>query len=327
MAKIYISSYHADTEIVRRISEELQNRGHEILFDNTVLKVGHDWRKVLLESLKDADGVLVFITENSLKSNYVVSEIGTARAYVAESDNRKFIIPVIYRDIPIPNFISDLFCIRLDENNFDETISKIDTSIASFLGRQEAAKENQRIEKERVEIKAADFIKDATKALNKRKWHNMIVAYLCYLIGISTLIWGIIIGLNGLNGLSNVQELLNKHPSQMWGIYILVILKSLIVIGLLIACSKYVFTLGRSFMHESLRNADRIHAISFGEFFLKAYGDKVGSHSEIKEIFQEWNIDKPSAFSSIDANSYDPKFSDNLVEIIKTLSNKVKGGD
>ena len=327
MANIYISYQHTDSEIVKQISKKLIARGHKILLDDSVLKVGQDWRKVLLESLRNADGVIVIITEKSLKSNYVVSEVGTARAYVAESANKKFLIPVIYGEIPIPNFIDDLYCIRLYDDSFDETIEKIDISISGFLGRQEADKENKIIAKQEVETKAADFIKDTTLALKKRESHNKFVAYFCYLVGITMLIYGVDVGINGFKSLTEIQNLLDKHPNQVWGIYTLIVLKSIIVIGLLIAVSKYVFTLGKSFMHESLRNADRIHAISFGEFYLKAYGDKIGNHTEIKEIFQEWNIDKPSAFSNLEVGSYDPKFSDNLVEIIKTLSSKLKNSD
>jgi uncharacterized membrane protein len=264
------------------------------------------------------------ITEESLNSNYVVSEVGMARAYVAESANKKFIIPVIYGEIPIPNFIDDLYCIRLHNNTFNETINKIDLSISGFVGKQEADKENKNSAKQEVEIKAADFIKDTTTELKKREGNNKLIAYICYVIGIITLICGVVIGLYGFKNIKEIQDLLEKHPNQIWGIYIVIILKSTIVIGLLIAVSKYAFTLGKSFMHESLRNADRVHAISFGEFYLKAYGDRIGTHTEIKEIFQEWNIDKPSTFSNLDSGVYDPKFTDHLVEIIKTLSSKVK---
>lgn len=77
-------------------------------------------------------------------------------------------------------------------------------------------------------------------------------------------------------------------------------------------------------MHEALRNADRLHAISFGEFFIKAYGDKISSYSEINEIFQNWNIDKSSSFYELNADTYDPKFSENLIDIIKSLTEKIK---
>jgi hypothetical protein len=327
MAKIYISYKHEDLETVRRISEDLRNRGHETIMDESVLKVGQDWRKVLLSSLKEADGVLVLITERSLESKYVISEIGTARAYVAESDNEKFIIPVIYGNIPIPSFIEDLYCIRLDEGNFIEALNKIDSSISGFIARKQAAHENLVKEKAKVEGSAAGFIKDATEALKIRERVNSLIAYLCYLFGGGALVWGVRIGVTGFNKLNDIQLYLDKHPNQIWAIYIMAILKSAIVIGLLIAASKYAFTLGKSFMHESLRNADRIHAISFGEFYLKAYGDRVGSHAEIKEIFKDWNIDKPSSFSSLDTNTYDPKFTEGLLDVIKTLSDKVKKPD
>jgi translation elongation factor EF-G len=106
--------------------------------------------------------------------------------------------------------------------------------------------------------------------------------------------------------------------------YVLVILKSIIIVGLLIACSKYAFNLGKSFINEALRNADRLHAIAFGKFYLQAFGDRISSPEEIKEVFQNWNIDKDSAFQKLDTNSYDPKFNESLVEIIKNLSEKVK---
>src|SRR5262245_39544882 len=108
MAKIYLSYRHSDKEIISRLSNELINKGHEIFMDETVMIVGQDWRKTLLNALKSADGVLVLITERSLESQYIISEIGTARAFVDQSENRKFLVPIIYGNIPIPSFIEDL---------------------------------------------------------------------------------------------------------------------------------------------------------------------------------------------------------------------------
>jgi hypothetical protein len=62
--------------------------------DTEVMKIGQDFRKTLLTALKSSDGVLVFVTEQSSKSNYVISEIGAARAFVDESANKRFLIPV-----------------------------------------------------------------------------------------------------------------------------------------------------------------------------------------------------------------------------------------
>ena len=292
--------------------------------DETIMNVGVDWRKELLSELKSSDGLLVLITENSLNSKYVVSEIGTTRAFIDENENKKFLIPVIYGDIEIPDFIKDLYCIRLSEENYEESINRIDSSIASFIGKKEAVEEKETEKREFIERKAADYINVATDALKKREYQNKSVAYFCYTIGFATLVAGIFFAISGLKSVSKVTETIEVTPNIVWITVVTLLLKSIIIIGLLLACSKYTFTLGKSFMHEALRNADRLHAISFGEFFIKAYGDKISSYSEINEIFQNWNIDKSSSFYELNADTYDPKFSENLIDIIKSLTEKIK---
>lgn len=324
MAKIYLSYQHTDVELIKRIGEDLRTLGHQTIMDETVMKGGSDWRKDLLTELKSSDGLLVLITENSINSNYVISEIGTTRAFIDENENKKFLIPVIYGNIEIPDFIRDLYCIRITDQNFSEAISKIDNSISAFIGKKEAVEEQQLQKRVLIESKATDYIEVATTALKKRENQNKVVAYLCYLVGLSTLILGVCYAVEGLTSINLLQETILKNPNIIWLTIVIVLIKSIIIIGLLLACSKYTFTLGKSFMHEALRNADRIHAISFGEFVIKAYGDKITSYEEINDVFQNWNIDKSSTFQSLDANSYDPKFSDNLIEILKTLSEKIQ---
>ncbi|MBU2920043.1 toll/interleukin-1 receptor domain-containing protein [Winogradskyella psychrotolerans] len=324
MAKIYLSYQHQDIELIKKIGEDLKSRGHSIIMDETIMKVGVDWRKELLNELKSSDGLLVLITKNSLNSKYVISEIGTTRAFIDENENKKFLIPVIYGDIEIPDFIKDLYCIRLSDDNYEESINRIDSSISSFIGKKEAVEEKASEKREFIERKAADYINIATDALKKRENQNKAVAYLCYGIGFITLVAGIFFAVNGLKSISEVTETIEVTPNIVWITIITLLLKSVIIIGLLLACSKYTFTLGKSFMHEALRNADRLHAISFGEFFIKAYGDKISSYNEINEIFQNWNIDKSSSFYELNSDSYDPKFSENLIDIIKSLTEKIK---
>lgn len=67
-------------------------------------------------------------------------------------------------------------------------------------------------------------------------------------------------------------------------------------------------------MDEALKNADRIHAISFGQFYLQAYGEN-SEPNDIKEVFQHWNIGGRNAFSALSAESYDPK----IIEAIATI--------
>lgn len=74
-------------------------------------------------------------------------------------------------------------------------------------------------------------------------------------------------------------------------------------------------------MSESLKNSDRRHAISFGNFYLRAYGEKATWH-EIKEAFQHWNIAKESAFSALNPKEFDPDFLGMAVKVARALANK-----
>ena len=43
---------------------------------------------------------------------------------------------------------------------------------------------------------------------------------------------------------------------------------------LVVSLSKFLFTLAKSFMVEAIRCSDRIHAISFGKFYIEAFEEK-----------------------------------------------------
>lgn len=319
MTKIYYSYQHTDKPYVSKLSKALEEKGYTSFIDDTHIKVGQDWRKVLLQALKNSDGVIVVISEKSLQSKYVISEIGAARAYVAESFDKKFLIPLIYGDIEIPNFIEDLYCIRVNDDNIDETVIQIDRSIKNFTSVKVIKEEHETSKRIIIETEVGEYINDATILLKKRIWQNSAIAYACYILALAFLISGIVVAIQGITSLDKLQTLLQENEKHATGIYTILIFKSIVILALLIAGCKYLFTLGKSFMHESLRNADRRHAISFGEFFIKAYGDKIDTITDVKEIFADWNIDKSSSFSNLDTNSFDPKLTEHLMDIIKNL--------
>ncbi|MDY1045513.1 HNH endonuclease domain-containing protein [Pseudomonas coleopterorum] len=83
-------------------------------------------------------------------------------------------------------------------------------------------------------------------------------------------------------------------------------LKGVVVVVLLIAIAKYCYGYSQSFMHESLKNSERKHAINFGRFYLQSYGANA-EWAQVKEAFEHWNIAPSSAFSKADADAFDPK--------------------
>jgi hypothetical protein len=102
-----------------------------------------------------------------------------------------------------------------------------------------------------------------------------------------------------------------------------VLVTNVIVIGFLGACSRYAFSLGKSYISESLKSADRIHAIAFGKFYLRAFGEKA-TWSELKEVFQNWNIDRASTFSSLDVSQIDPQILSLIAQMSMAFGGKAK---
>lgn len=313
MAKLYLSYTSRDNELVTKLSKGLEEGGNIIVAGPGTLIPGTNWQQELDNALKSADGMIVFYTQNTFSSQSVLAEIGSARAYI-KAFNNKFLIPVVFGDIEIPVMLRDLLVLRTNESNFDISIQQINTSINNIMAKF-AADENKKKEViSKIETHSTDYILQTIESLSKRERSNKIYASICYVLGYATLL---------LSALYCFVRPLTPQGAKMSD-YLFFGIRSLVVIGLLIACSKYTFSLGKAYMNESLKNADRIHAISFGRFYLKTFGDQI-SFSEVKEIFQHWNVDKNSYFTSLEASQFDPKFIDSIVELGKLVSKKKEG--
>lgn len=236
-------------------------------------------------------------------------EVGAARAYASES-NRMLLIPIVIDDTPLPFSIQDIHAIIQRDRNIDEILPRIERAIAAFIGRRAAIESAETKTAEKIQNNAADYIRVAIDSLQKLEGRDRSLSYLWYFMGFASLVFGISFALVGLT-----------HASKQTGLatetLILVSLKTIVVIGLLVACAKYAFSLGKSYSSESLKSSDRIHAIRFGEFYLRAFGDKT-KWEELKEVFQHWNIDRNSSFSSLDTSHFDPKIIESLMDIMKT---------
>ena len=96
---------------------------------------------------------------------------------------------------------------------------------------------------------------------------------------------------------------------------------NVVVVGFLGACSRYAFSLGKSYTTEALKASDRIHAIMFGRFYLNAFPDRV-TWTELKEVFANWNIDRSSAFAHLDVSQIDPQLISMITQVVTTAVKK-----
>lgn len=77
------------------------------------------------------------------------------------------------------------------------------------------------------------------------------------------------------------------------------------------------------YMNESLKNADRKHAISFGKFYLQVYGSSV-KQEDLKEVFKDWNTITESPFVKLDSADFDPKLLESFLKFVEIMKPEQK---
>ena len=294
MASVFISHSSRNKEYTDEFAQGLIEFGHQPLYDATLLSIGSDWGNLLDKALDDADAIVFLISKESMASSWVLNEIG--RAKVVASGGRKLLIPVLIDDIPVPDVLQQWLALMGRGRPPREIAGEVALTIANFEGRRKHQESRLR----EVEEDLSTFVDDAIATQKTEGNNNKIAAYLCYAGGAFVLLVGLGLAVDALQQARDLKNVLD--PSRM----IAAGIANVVAIGFLGALSKYGYSLGKSFMSESLKSADRIHAINFGQFYLKAYGSRL-TPQEVREAFANWNIDRGSTFSTLNAAEIDPQ--------------------
>lgn len=314
MARIFLSYAKLDEPFVAELANRLTKAGHDPVFSGGTLTAGQPWRTTLTDQLRDADCVLIVLSQRSAESEWVMTEVGAALGYFHER-GRPFVLPLVIDDIPIPVQLSHIQALIAHGRSQDEVVAEISRSIAAMTGRLQARKDDAAEAHARVELNAAQYIAASLLELRHKEKTYRVIAYSWYTASLVALLGGVAFGL--------YRASLPATADPDWHSIAHLAVASLLVVGLVSALSRFAFVLGKSFMVESLRNADRIHAISFGQFYLEAFGEKA-EWSEIKEAFQHWNIDSGSSFIKQSTADIDPQIIKAAIEVAKGLGGKAK---
>ncbi|MEQ8470745.1 MAG: toll/interleukin-1 receptor domain-containing protein [Marinoscillum sp.] len=307
---IFISYSTHDLEFVSTLKNKLMELGHGLFVAGEDIKAGENWNDQIKKSLENAEVFIPILTEHSVKSNWVTYEFGVFSEYVRQNKS-KAIIPVVLDDVVLPAvFINHLY-IKANKNNIDDLVNKIQYSISQYEGQRIAKEEKAEKRRETIEKSSAGFIVETITVLETREKEFKIKANVWYALGYLALLVGV--------GVASYVTITGISIKGEWTDVILVALKASFVIILLLSASKYSFNLAKTYMNESLKNFDRIHAISFGKFYLQVFGNDIDK-TDVKEVFREWNLEQKSSFTDLKSEDYDPK----LVEIISKTIESIK---
>jgi len=312
--KIFLSYSEKDRQLAESIIQGLVEQGHIIIHPEIEFSSSNKMLEERLKKIiKDADILLIIYTENTKDSYWINYEYGVFNEYVNENPN-KAVIPIYFDNVIIPFEFFNLLQIKGVRNNISELLIRLNHIIGTFQGKRIKQQEiNQEI-KQKIEQSSSSYVEETLKRLSGLEKNYKNIAAFWYLLGYFSILIGIMIAIwfavCGPRNFENLPEIL------------LLSVKTAVIVILLLASSKYCFNLAKTYMNESLKNSDRIHAISFGKFYMQVFDNNVDSR-DLKEVFREWNLDKPSQFLNMNTKDYDPQFIEMVVKIIDEV-NKVK---
>ena len=312
--KIYLSYSYEDVSIIDKIKEALIENGYETLSANDV-KLGEMLYNSIFDFIKTSDYFVILLSENYINSEHSQSELNRIMGYAKSVG--KSIFPVLLEDVKLPLELSNILYLNAKRLSPNEVAEKLIINLGRLEG-EKLAKEEKTFERtERIKVSISDYIEPTIADLKQRESKLKTTGNIWNFVGYISLLVGV--------GASVALILNRSDLSADNGVYqtIFLAIKGGILLTLLLSSSKYAFTISKSYINESLKVADRIHAISFGKFYLKVFEKELNSN-DFKEIFQHWNLSKESSFSTISTENYDSKSLESIIKLIENLKDVVK---
>lgn len=214
-------------------------------------------------------------------------------------------------------FAGRLQMLEAERTRLSQEISERENRL--HLSYEELEREKQKYTEEsrrKIESSSTAYVNEALGALEAATKNYHDIARNWSLLGLVSLLLGVVaatyfglVGVTPAAGASNVD----------WPQVVFFGLKGIVVVVLFIAIAKYCYGYSQSFMHESIKNSERKHAINFGRFYLQSYGANA-DWAQVKEAFEHWNIAPSSAFSKNDADAFDPKPIERAAQLLESIS-------
>lgn len=319
MPKIFISYPNEDRELASQLSKELVGKGHEIFLDQQSIRVGSHWHEDITRNIKEADVFLALVTDNSDKSYYFNIEVTGAISYVAHSNKNKLILPLVINNASLSD--SDLGAFQAifgTTDDFLDLVFQVDSAITQFEAARIAQDELKELKSQAIQKDSSQYVKDTLDDLNKREKSLKKTANVWYGSGFSCLILSVLAVLYLWFSASSSPDFGQQTQSLLFNLA-----KGITLVGLMLTLSRYSFLLGKGYMTEALKNADRIHAISFGKFYLQVYGGSITSE-EMREVFQNWNTAGVTEFSSQKTDDIESKFLSAISKVTQEINKETK---
>ncbi len=162
----------------------------------------------------------------------------------------------------------------------------------------------------RLKTISTEYVSSIVLELNTDERKNYKISFWWSIAGGGALAFGFII-----MSIVSLASIFQSNSDMSWPLLSFYAFKGAILLGIVGFLARYAFLQSGNYMSESLRTADRIHAIKFGQFFVKTYG-AAADWTQVKEAFSNWNGEERGSWSKdIELQGLDLKLGDMLDKI------------
>ena len=124
--RVFLSHSHADTELARRLANDLRRRGIEAWLSADSVAPGELWDEAVAAAIDSADAVVILFSERSARSSWADAEI--AYALGKERPKKALVIPVLLGGVStamLPPLLSRIQCVRASEKEYELALEEV----------------------------------------------------------------------------------------------------------------------------------------------------------------------------------------------------------
>jgi hypothetical protein len=130
MYKVFLTHSSKNMDMVLSLGSMLKSANVEVYIAELNPEPGADLNEKIKRNLSDSDAVLVLLTDEGIRSDWVWREI----KYAIQLS--KMIIPLIEKAIVIPSLLKDIDCLIFDRNDYMAAYKLINERISALGARK-----------------------------------------------------------------------------------------------------------------------------------------------------------------------------------------------
>jgi len=133
---VFLSYSRKDSNLVRRFGDGLAAAGVGVWRDDVSLKAGADWMQEVERELSAADFFVFFISQNSVRSEWVARELQVALHRQVSGEGGAVILPVLVEDADVPPLLRQFQWIDARGGNVEMGVGQLVDAIAHWSAKR-----------------------------------------------------------------------------------------------------------------------------------------------------------------------------------------------